>query len=54
MSGKSNVIFWLERHGITPTDEMVERIFVKAKQATACLTKDEIYECCGLSAKPVA
>ena len=54
MSGKSNVIFWLERHGITPTDEMVERIFAKAKQATACLTKDEIYECCGLSAKPVA
>lgn len=54
MSGKSNVIFWLERHGITPTDEIVERIFAKAKQATACLTKDEIYECCGLSAKPVA
>jgi 2-isopropylmalate synthase len=54
MSGKSNVIFWLERHGITPTDEIVERIFSKAKQATACLTKDEIYECCGLSAKPVA
>jgi 2-isopropylmalate synthase len=54
MSGKSNVIFWLERHGITPTDEIVKRIFSKAKQATACLTKDEIYECCGLSAKPVA
>jgi 2-isopropylmalate synthase len=54
MSGKSNVIFWLERHGITPTDELVERIFAKAKQSSACLTKDEIYECCGLSAKPVA
>jgi isopropylmalate/homocitrate/citramalate synthase len=54
MSGKSNVIFWLERHGITPTDEMVERIFAKAKQATACLTKDEIYECCGLTTKPLA
>ena len=54
MSGKSNVIFWLERHGITPTDEIVERIFAKAKQSAATLTKDEIYECCGLSAKPVA
>ena len=54
MSGKSNVIFWLERHGITPTDEIVERIFAKAKQSAATLTKDEIYECCGLPAKPVA
>ncbi len=54
MSGKSNVIFWLERNGITPTDEIVERIFAKAKQSAATLTKDEIYECCGLSAKPVA
>src|SRR5919112_192735 len=54
MSGKSNVIFWLERNGITPTDEIVERIFAKAKQSSATLTKEEILDCCGLSAKPVA
>jgi 2-isopropylmalate synthase len=54
MSGKSNVIFWLERHGVTPTDEIVERIFQKAKQSDRCLTQDEIMDCCGLSAKPVA
>ena len=27
MSGKSNVVFWLERHGYTASDELVERIF---------------------------
>src|SRR6185436_10323982 len=31
MSGKSNVIFWLERHGIEPTAERVERLFNRAK-----------------------
>jgi 2-isopropylmalate synthase len=54
MSGKSNIIFWLERNGITPTEEVVDRIFQKAKQSSATLTRDEIFECCGLSAKPVA
>jgi len=47
MSGKSNVIFWLERRGITPTDELVERIFQRAKQGDHTLTDDEILECCG-------
>jgi 2-isopropylmalate synthase len=51
MSGKSNVIFWLERHHITPTEELVERIFQKAKQSDHTLTDDEIRESCG---RPVA
>ena len=42
MSGKSNVIFWLERHGIEPTAERVERIFNQAKQSTAVMTEDEV------------
>jgi 2-isopropylmalate synthase len=42
MSGKSNVVFWLERHGVEVTDERVERIFAKAKSAVAVLTEDEI------------
>jgi isopropylmalate/homocitrate/citramalate synthase len=50
MSGKSNVIFWLERKGIPATDELVERIFQKAKSSSATLTQAEIMECCGTAA----
>jgi isopropylmalate/homocitrate/citramalate synthase len=42
MSGKSNVIFWLERKGIEPTEERVERVFNHAKQRNATLTDEEI------------
>ena len=42
MSGKSNVIFWLERHGYTASDELVDRIFLKAKSSSTVLTSDEI------------
>ena len=42
MSGKSNVVFWLERRGIEATDELVDRIFAKAKSADAVLTEIEI------------
>jgi 2-isopropylmalate synthase len=47
MSGKSNVIFWLERHGIVPSEEVVDRILHKAKQGDHTLTNEEILECCG-------
>ena len=42
LSGKSNVIFWLERHGIEPADEIVERIFEAAKQSERVMTDAEI------------
>jgi 2-isopropylmalate synthase len=42
MSGKSNVVFWLERHGYTATDELVDRIFAKAKKSDSVLTAQEI------------
>jgi 2-isopropylmalate synthase len=42
MSGKSNVVFWLERKGIEPTEVRVERIFQYAKQRNATLTDEEI------------
>ena len=42
MSGKSNVIFWLERNGIEPTQERVERIFNRAKQSDSVFTDEEI------------
>lgn len=42
MSGKSNVIYWLERRGIEANDERVGRIYDRAKQASAVLGDEEI------------
>src|SRR6185503_17753963 len=42
MSGKSNVVYWLERHGITPDEEMVDRVFRRAKVSRTVLTEREI------------
>jgi 2-isopropylmalate synthase len=46
MSGKSNVVYWLARHGIAETDELVNRIFEAAKQSNRVLTDDEIRAIC--------
>jgi len=46
MSGKSNVIYWLERRGIPPSDDVVERIFQRAKASDRTLTEEEILSCC--------
>ncbi len=42
LSGRSNVIYWLERHGIEPRDELVDRIFQAAKQSPRVLTDEEV------------
>jgi 2-isopropylmalate synthase len=42
MSGKSNVIFWLERRGIEATDELVDRIFTEAKKSDSVLSETAI------------
>lgn len=42
MSGKSNVIYWLEKRGIEASEERVSRIYDRAKQASAVLRDDEI------------
>jgi 2-isopropylmalate synthase len=42
MSGKSNVIFWLERNGIEATQQRIERIFNRAKQSDSVLTDEEV------------
>jgi isopropylmalate/homocitrate/citramalate synthase len=52
MSGKSNVLFWLERRGITVTDELVERIYQKAKTSDHTLSDDEVIECLPATVKP--
>lgn len=46
MSGKSNVMFWLEQKGITPSDGLVERIFQLAKASDRILREEEILACC--------
>ena len=42
MSGKSNVIYWLEKRGIQANDDRVTRIYEHAKQASAVLPEEEI------------
>jgi len=51
MSGRSNVIYWLEKRGIPATDELVARIFDAAKKATRVLTEEEILTLCSQSAR---
>jgi isopropylmalate/homocitrate/citramalate synthase len=46
MSGKSNVSYWLARHGIPETDELVNRIFEAAKQSSRMLTDEELKALC--------
>src|SRR5262249_48273917 len=42
MSGASNVSYWLENHGITPSPELVQSILRAAKECTQVLRDDEI------------
>ena len=46
MSGKSNILFWLERKGLPASEETVNRIFERAKQSDRLLTEQEILACC--------
>ncbi len=42
MSGKSNVVYWLESRGIEASDDRVARIFDHAKAANAVLSEAEV------------
>jgi 2-isopropylmalate synthase len=44
MSGKSNVIYWLEKRGLEPSEERVERILARAKQSPSVLSEDEVMQ----------
>src|SRR5213082_1477377 len=44
MSGKSNVIFWLESRGVEASEDRIARIYERAKQASAVLSEDELLE----------
>ncbi|MDQ3805969.1 MAG: LeuA family protein [Acidobacteriota bacterium] len=44
MSGKSNVVFWLESRGLEATDDRVQRIYDRAKSAHGVLTEEEVMQ----------
>jgi 2-isopropylmalate synthase len=44
MSGRSNVVFWLEKRGFAVSDDAVDRVFARAKSAASLLTDEEIRE----------
>jgi isopropylmalate/homocitrate/citramalate synthase len=46
MSGVSNVVYWLTRHGVEPADHLVEEIFRAAKERNRVLTDAELMEIC--------
>src|SRR5579864_2457502 len=46
MSGKSNVLFWLEKHKIPADETIVNRIFDAAKQSARVLTDSEVLALC--------
>jgi 2-isopropylmalate synthase len=46
MSGRSNVVIWLQRHGIEPNNELVDRIFRFAKTSDRLLEESEILQLC--------
>jgi 2-isopropylmalate synthase len=52
MSGKSNVLFWLERRGIPATDDLVDRIYQRAKTSDHTLSEAEVCECLPAAVKP--
>ena len=43
MSGRSNVVFWLEKRGLSASDDVVDRILAVAKHSSRILTEDEIF-----------
>ena len=44
MSGKSNVIFWLEKNGYDATVARIDRIFDAAKSSSRVLSSEVLHE----------
>jgi isopropylmalate/homocitrate/citramalate synthase len=51
MSGRSNIVYWLGKRGIPASDEIIDRIFVAAKQSDSILTEQEIRSLVASSAR---
>jgi isopropylmalate/homocitrate/citramalate synthase len=44
MSGRSNVLFWMEKRGLAATEAQVDAVFARAKASAAVLTDEEILD----------
>ena len=51
MSGKSNVLFWLEKHRVPADEATVTRIFDAAKQSPRVLSDAEVFALCTEAAR---
>src|SRR5712672_69842 len=51
MSGKSNVLFWLEKHGVPADEATVTRILDAAKQSPRVLSDPEVLTLCSEAAR---
>jgi 2-isopropylmalate synthase len=49
MSGKSNVIYYLEKRGIAPSEEQVQKVLELAKRTPRLLNETEILGAAGIS-----
>jgi len=47
MSGKSNVSWFLEKHGVQPSERAVENVLALAKTTPRLLTDDEVLAAAG-------
>ncbi|MGB7156292.1 MAG: LeuA family protein [Candidatus Acidiferrales bacterium] len=54
LSGRSNVMYWLEKHGIPATEDLVARIFDAAKLVERVMSDEEILALCGDAAPSAA
>jgi 2-isopropylmalate synthase len=52
MSGRSNVIFWLEKRGLQATDDVIDRIFAAAKKSDSVLSEAAIRGLLGTPQSP--
>lgn len=53
MSGKSNVLFWLQQRGLPINDELVNRIYTCAKSSDHTLAEDEITALLNPASRPL-
>src|SRR5690349_20729980 len=51
MSGKSNVLYWLERHRIPADEALVAKLLEAAKKSSRVLTEEEVLALCAEAAR---
>lgn len=51
MSGRSNVVWFLQRRGIEPTEERIAAVLERAKNSNRMLREEEVLEAAGASAR---